>query len=104
MGFCGFASDCSLENLENHSIDAVYTCGPELMMKSLFDVCQKKNVYFEASLERYMKCAVGICGQCCVGNGLRVCVEGPIFNMDMLKNISDFGSFTRDASGKKIKL
>ena len=50
-----------------------------------------------------MKCGFGLCGQCCVGKGLRVCKEGPIFDETTLKKIEDFGVYKRDASGKKIK-
>jgi dihydroorotate dehydrogenase electron transfer subunit len=37
----------------------------------------------------------GICGQCCIGNGIRVCTEGPIFNEKTLKKIQDFGVFKK---------
>jgi dihydroorotate dehydrogenase electron transfer subunit len=50
-----------------------------------------------------MKCGIGLCGQCCVGKGLRVCKEGPVFDEKMFKNIKDFGLFKRDAAGIKIK-
>jgi dihydroorotate dehydrogenase electron transfer subunit len=46
-----------------------------------------------------MKCGVGICGQCCVGNGIRVCLEGPVFDKNVLKNIDDFGKYKRNESG-----
>ena len=103
-GFCGYASDCVYSIIKKKQIDMIYTCGPEKMMKSLFEFAQKEGIGFEASLERYMKCAVGICGQCCIGNGLRVCLEGPVFSKDILDTIEDFGEFTRDASGLKINL
>jgi len=57
----------------------------EAMMKKLFDITQ--NISFQASLERYMKCGIGLCGQCCIGKGLRVCDEGPVFNGKTLKNM-----------------
>jgi len=101
MGFKGFATEKANELLQTNSFDAVYTCGPELMMKKLYQICLKTNIIFEASLERYMKCGVGLCGQCVVGKGIRVCVEGPVFSKSMLKDIPDFGVFNRDASGKK---
>ncbi|MCX6671860.1 MAG: dihydroorotate dehydrogenase electron transfer subunit, partial [Euryarchaeota archaeon] len=78
----------------------VYSCGPERMMSSLLSFC--KTLPFQASLERYMKCAIGICGQCCVGNGLRVCLDGPIFDGVTLKKVEDFGVYRRDAAGRKI--
>jgi len=101
-GYKGFASDLANELIEKNKFDQILTCGPELMMKNLFE--KRKNISFQASLERYMKCGFGICGQCCVGEGLRVCKEGPIFDEKILKNIEDFGVFKRDASGRTIKL
>ncbi len=100
IGEKGLASDVARKIIENDGIDSVITCGPELMMKKLLNYCE--NISFQASLERFMKCAIGLCGQCCIGNGIRVCKEGPIFNGELLKNINDFGKYKRDASGKKV--
>jgi len=99
-GYKGFASNLAEKLLENNNFDSIITCGPETMMKNLFEKSDVK--YFQASLERYMKCGIGLCGQCCIGKGLRVCEEGPVFNKKILKNIKDFGIYKRDASGKKI--
>jgi dihydroorotate dehydrogenase electron transfer subunit len=99
-GFKGCATDLAKELINKNEFDSIITCGPEKMMKVLFDISEK--IHFQASLERYMKCGFGICGQCCVGEGLRVCVEGPVFDRDILKNIKDFGVFKRDASGLKV--
>ena len=100
-GFKGFATDLAKEILNKEKFDSILTCGPELMMKNLYVICKK--IPFQASLERYMKCGIGLCGQCCIGEGLRVCKEGPVFDEKMLKNIKDFGIYKRDASGQKIK-
>jgi len=99
-GFKGFASDLTKEVIQKGTIDAVYTCGPEKMMAALLRQC--KGIPFQASLERYMKCAIGLCGQCCIGEGLRVCLDGPIFDGVTLKKIKDFGLYQRDAAGRKI--
>jgi len=72
------------------------------MMKKLLELCKKTD--FQASLERYMKCGFGLCGQCCIGNGLRVCREGPVFDGETLSKISDFGLYKKDATGKKVKI
>ena len=101
-GYKGFASEIVSNLLQENNVDMVYTCGPEPMMKAILDICNRHNTPLQASIERYMKCAVGICGQCCIGEGLRVCVEGPIFTDIQLKQINDFGYFKRDASGKKV--
>jgi len=100
-GYKGFVTDLTKEIISNNQFDQVLTCGPEIMMKKLFEI--SRNIPFQASLERYMKCGFGICGQCCVGKGLRVCMEGPVFDEKTLKNIEDFGVFKRDASGLKVK-
>jgi dihydroorotate dehydrogenase electron transfer subunit len=97
----GFTTDIAKDVIKENKFDLVLTCGPELMMKKLLDI--SKDIAFQASLERFMKCGFGICGQCCIGEGLRVCTEGPIFDEKTLKKIKDFGAFKRDASGKKIK-
>jgi len=98
----GTAATCVQTILNDTQFSAVLTCGPELMMKALFQLCE--HLPFQASLERYMKCGIGLCGQCCVDTGLRVCTEGPVFSGAQLKTIPDFGVFTRDASGCKKKI
>ncbi len=100
-GYKGFASDLAKELLFDNKFDLIITCGPEMMMKKLFEMSQ--NIPFQASLERYIKCGFGICGQCCVGKGLRVCQEGPVFDEKRLKDIEDFGVYKRDAAGRKVK-
>jgi len=100
-GYKGFASDLAKELLNKEKFTSVLTCGPEIMMKKLSDIC--KNILFQASLERYMKCGIGLCGQCCIGEGLRVCVEGPVFDGKTLKNVEDFGVYKRDAAGRKVR-
>ena len=89
---------------ENKKFDLIITCGPEIMMKKVVDIANKYNIPVQVSLERYMKCGIGICGQCCVDDeGLCVCKDGPVFWGDKLKYISEFGKYKRDASGKIIK-
>jgi len=100
-GYKGYATDLAKQTLKEQKFDQIITCGPEIMMKKLFDL--SKNISLQASLERFMKCGMGLCGQCTVGNGLRVCVEGPVFDKNVLKDIEDFGKFKRDASGRKVK-
>ena len=99
-GYKGFVTCLAEDSISNKKFDSILTCGPEIMMKKLFEI--SKDISFQASLERYMKCGFGLCGQCCVGNGLRVCKEGPVFDESILKNIEDFGKYKRDASGRKV--
>lgn len=58
------------------------TCGPPIMykfvLKSLFDKkIAKENIYIH--FERRMKCGVGKCGHCQMGD-VYVCQSGPVFN------------------------
>jgi dihydroorotate dehydrogenase electron transfer subunit len=105
FGFCGFATEFMEEIIKDKNYDMVVTCGPEIMMKGVFEITDKLNIPAQFSLERYMKCGMGLCGQCCVDDmGWRVCVEGPVFWNDEVKLISEFGKYKRDAAGIKHKL
>lgn len=75
-------------------------CGPEPMLQSLMHLTRRYRVPLQVSLERYMKCGIGICGHCIIdARGTRVCVEGPTFKATQLRN-TDFGKRTRDATGR----
>ena len=102
FGFEGFATDCTISLLEDSTYDYAFVCGPEIMMKGIFDILEDAGIPGQYSLERYMKCALGVCGQCCVdGEGWRICVEGPVFENDKIYKISEFNKYRRDASGLK---
>ncbi|MBY8991276.1 MAG: dihydroorotate dehydrogenase electron transfer subunit [Candidatus Lokiarchaeota archaeon] len=92
----------TLEQLKN---TIVYSCGPEIMLFKLFQICVKHDIEFYASLERIMRCGCGICGLCALDPlGLLVCKDGPIFNSKQLEKIEDFGKFKRDFTGKKMSI
>ena len=99
-GFSGFASELAEELLDAHAFDRVCTCGPELMMRKVAEACWERSLPVEASLERYMKCAVGLCDACAFGPFL-VCRDGPVFDSAQLRAVEDFGRFRRDPSGLK---
>ncbi len=91
--------------LEEHDYEIVYTCGPEMLLLEVLKICDAAGIKVEASLERLMKCAVGVCGACVLDPlGLRVCRDGPVFSSEVLKKISDLGKWWRDFDGRKIKL
>jgi len=101
----GFTTDVLNNLVKKKKIDKVYTVGPEIMMKYVLKIVEANNIDAEFSLERYMKCGAGLCGQCCVDeHGWRVCVEGPVFNKEKIKMIKEFASYKREKSGKKVKL
>jgi dihydroorotate dehydrogenase electron transfer subunit len=103
-GVKALASDLAETILAKEEFDMVYTCGPEQMLRKVFECCEKQGVFMEASLERLMRCAIGICGSCVIGR-YRVCRDGPIFNINQLKSVKDeFGVWKRDFDGRKISL
>ena len=102
FGFCGFATEFMAKILQENDYDMIVTCGPEVMMNGIFEIAERLKIHAQFSLERYMKCGLGLCGQCCVDDmGWRVCVEGPVFSIEDVRLISEFGKYRRDASGIK---
>ena len=94
----GYVTDVLEKLLEENAYDAIYTCGPELMMDKVVKLANEKGIFVQASLERMMKCGVGICGSCCVNEDL-VCRDGTVFDGQHLAKNSEFGHFERTKSG-----
>ncbi len=64
-----------------------YVCGPEIMMRFGAAALRDKGVPDEAmylSMERNMKCGIGLCGHCQIGT-VFVCRDGPVFRNDKLR-------------------
>lgn len=99
-GVKGYATDAMSEIVNKQKFDMVYTCGPELMMRKVFDIASANSLPIQASLERYMKCGIGICASCCIGDQL-VCKDGTVFNGKQLSVMAEFGRIYRDKSGRK---
>lgn len=90
--------------LAKEKFDMIYTCGPEQMMRKVFDLAEKYTIGLEASLERLMRCAIGLCGSCVIGR-YRVCRDGPVFTAEQLKEVKEeFGVSKRDFDGRIIPL
>lgn len=104
LGFKGFASDLAIRLMGEEDFDSVYVCGPELMICKVFEEVDRRGIPFQTSLERYIKCAVGLCGSCAIGP-FRVCRDGPVFNSQQLRLVSDeLGRARMDPSGIMIPI
>jgi dihydroorotate dehydrogenase electron transfer subunit len=100
-GYKGFTVDL-LERTKGYN--EILSCGPEKMMRKVLDHAVVAGVQSQFSLQRYIKCGVGLCGSCCVDpSGLRACIDGPVFTGKQLDG-SDFGRYMRDAAGRKVTL
>jgi dihydroorotate dehydrogenase electron transfer subunit len=90
--------------LNKEKFEMIYTCGPEKMMRQTFDLAENHGIALEASLERMMRCAIGLCGSCVIGR-YRVCRDGPVFTSDQLRQLKDeFGVSKRAFDGKRIPI
>jgi len=94
----GFVTDVVEKLVDESHFDAVYTCGPEKMMYKTVQFAHSKEIFVQASLERMMKCGVGICGSCCVGEDL-ACKDGTIFDGVHLSKNKEFGFSHRNKAG-----
>ncbi|MGA8543511.1 MAG: FAD/NAD(P)-binding protein [Thermoplasmata archaeon] len=64
-----------------------FLCGPEIMMKFTAQGLEAKGIgetSIFVSLERNMKCAIGLCGHCQFGPEF-VCRDGPVFRYDVVQ-------------------
>jgi len=65
--------------------------GPPVMYKFVIMSLRTMNFpddHIIVSLERHMKCGVGVCGHCQI-NGIYVCQEGPVFSLDKIKDLPE---------------
>ena len=74
--------------LDKEKFHMVYTCGPERMVRKVFDIAEKRKIALEASLERLMRCGIGLCGSCVIGK-YRVCRDGPVFTAAQLREVKE---------------
>ncbi len=72
----------------------VVTCGPEIMMQKVAELCIQRGIDCQVSMETPMACGIGICFSCVAKVRMdescdewdyrRTCVEGPIFDAKQL--------------------
>ena len=103
IGFHGFATELAEKFINKKNYKEIYACGPEPMLIGLIELAKNKNIKIQASLERFMKCGIGICDSCSI-NGYRVCVDGPVFTEKELFAMSELGKINRSTSGKRMRV
>lgn len=72
---------------EAEHLNMVYTCGPNMMMKTVSEICEERNLPVQVSMEERMGCGLGICAGCAVkiktedGDFIykKACQDGPVF-------------------------
>jgi len=104
-GFSGRGTDLLDQLLEKEKYDCVLSCGPEKMLESVLNVCETHGVKCQLSLERVMKCGVGICGHCALDpDGWLVCKDGPVAYGNKIRSFTEFAKYRRNQSGKEVSL
>lgn len=74
----GFITD----EIDPAAYDYVLTCGPEIMMRVLYDKCRASGTRLFVSLENKMACGFGVCLGCScktTAGKKKVCTDGPVF-------------------------
>ncbi len=77
-GYKGYITDIFDPAIYN----AVFTCGPEVMMFKVRDKCMQLNIPSWLSMEKHMACGVGACLVCncdTIHGTKRACKDGPVF-------------------------
>ena len=89
--YTGLVTDAFVEYLHAHEFDskeaAIYSCGPEPMLKTVARIAQGYGMPCQVSLEAHMACGVGACLGCVVAtrDGFkRVCADGSVFDSSEL--------------------
>jgi NAD(P)H-flavin reductase len=65
-----------------------FICGPEIMMRFTVIELTKRGVPEDQvyiSMERNMKCGIGLCGHCQYGPKF-ICKDGPVFRYDVIRD------------------
>jgi dihydroorotate dehydrogenase electron transfer subunit len=101
IGHHGFVTVLADRLLLEEPFDVVWTCGPEKMMQKVADSGRSAGVPVVFSVERHMKCALGMCDACSLGP-FHVCVDGPVFPAERIARLEEFGRFKRDPSGRLV--
>jgi len=101
-GLKGVITDQAEKKLAKEKFDMIYACGPEQMMHKMFLLAERYHTPLQVSLERIMRCAMGLCDSCVIGK-LRICKDGPVLTSKQLRNVKEeFGKFKLDFQGRRI--
>ena len=102
-GMKGFATALAESLMDKASYGCIVACGPEPMITKMLRLARDRRIEMSASLERYMKCGIGICDSCAM-DGMHVCTDGPVFSLAQLESMGDLGRWKLDRCGARVKL
>jgi NAD(P)H-flavin reductase len=85
----GFVPTVTEQKLKSADNAFAIVCGPPIMIRFTQPVLERLGFSSERiilSLEMRMKCGIGICGRCNIGDRY-VCKDGPVFSLAQLKEL-----------------
>lgn len=100
-GAKGFATDVAQVLISEDRFDHIYTCGPEKMLVRVLEIAAEADLPLQASVERFMKCGIGICDSCAI-DGKHVCTDGPVFSGEDLASFAELGRSRLGRSGRRM--
>ena len=79
-----------LDNLEqiikDKKIEIVYSCGPQIVLKKISEICLSCDIESQLAMEKVMACSIGVCRGCVIRLAKEnevvyasVCKDGPVF-------------------------
>ena len=95
VGHHGLVTELLAEALDEESDVEVYTCGPPAMLESVRALCADRAVPAQLAMESGMACGFGACFGCVVstrGGYLRLCVDGPVLDAEILESAAVAGA------------
>ncbi len=88
VGQHGLVTELLAASLDDDDHAVVYACGPPGMLEAVRELCATREVPAQLALEAGMACGFGACYGCVVplaeGGYVRLCVEGPVLDADLL--------------------
>jgi anaerobic sulfite reductase subunit B len=95
-GHIGLVTDLLQQDLITEKTK-VLLCGPPMMIRFVISLLCEMGISSDSiytTLERHMKCGIGICGHCHL-DGKLVCKDGPVFSLHQLQsmNVMELGEF-----------
>lgn len=85
----GYVPAITEQKITNADDAIAIVCGPPIVIKLMQPVLEKLNFPHDRiilSLEKRMKCGIGLCGRCNLGDKF-VCKDGPVFSMAQLNQL-----------------
>lgn len=84
VGLAGLATDAIAPALAAAPAETgmVCACGPTGMLRAVAAICQARGLPVQLSWEASMRCGIGLCSSCEVGDGWLTCLDGPVFAFD----------------------